>query len=155
MIQRIQTLFLLAALLLVSSLFFMPFVKLLGMDNEFYELSIKGVTKISAEGEAITEKTMALSILIAAIALLLFFSIFLFKNRILQMRICIYNMLLLVGSLGLGFFFFRNISQQLDTPNHTFTVAVTFPLLAIILIFLAFRNIRKDEILVRSVDRIR
>ena len=125
------------------------------MNNEFYELSVKGITKVSVEGGEVTEKTIVLSILIAAIALLLFFSIFLFKNRILQMRFCVFNMLLLVGSFGLGFYFFRNISQQLDIPNHTFTVAITFPLLAIILIYLAFRNIQRDEILVRSVDRLR
>jgi hypothetical protein len=155
MVQRIQTLFLLIAFLLVGSLFFMPFVNLLGMNNEFYELSITGVNKIDAEGQSVVTNTMALSILVGAINVLLLLTIFLFKNRVLQMRLCIYNMLLLVGSLVLGFYFFKQISQQVETPNHTFTVAVTFPLLAIILIYLAFRNIRRDELLVRSVDRIR
>jgi hypothetical protein len=32
---------------------------------------------------------------------------------------------------------------------------VVFPVLAIILTYLAFRGIRKDEFLIRSIDRIR
>ena len=72
MIQRIQTLFLLAAFCLIGSLFFMPFVKLLGMNNEFYELSITEVNKIVAGGETTIMKNTALSILIAVIVLLIF-----------------------------------------------------------------------------------
>ncbi len=155
MIQRIQTLFLLIAFVLIGSLFFFPFVKLLGMNNEIYELSITGTTKIEAGVETSIAKTVELTIIFAAISLLILISIFLFKKRILQMRVCIYNMLLLVGSMGIGYYIFWQVAKQLDTPNHSFTVAVTFPILAIILIFLAFRNIRRDEILVRSVDRIR
>jgi hypothetical protein len=37
----------------------------------------------------------------------------------------------------------------------SFNIAVVFPLIAIILDYLAIRNIGKDEALVRSIDRIR
>ncbi|MFW6370734.1 MAG: DUF4293 family protein, partial [Bacteroidota bacterium] len=72
-----------------------------------------------------------------------------------QMRVVIYAMLLLVGSLGLTYYYLTQTMKQLDAPNYSFELAVTFPLVAIILLYLAFRGIRRDELLVRSINRIR
>lgn len=131
MIQRIQTLFLLAASGLLFSLFF----------NDFAispELTIQYI-----EYRPFFIFTLITFILSAA-------AIFLFKNRMLQMRFCIYNILILLGYQGwIAYKFFNRIE------GTVFSVTAVFPIVAGILIFLAFRYIGRDEALVQSVNSLR
>jgi hypothetical protein len=53
------------------------------------------------------------------------------------------------------YYFWVIVFRQLLVADYWFRMPVVFPVLAIILIYLAFRGIRKDEILIRSLDRIR
>ncbi|MFW5657641.1 MAG: DUF4293 domain-containing protein [Bacteroidota bacterium] len=153
MIQRIQSVYLFSALVLVLLMFFYPIANILGKAHEFYAFGIKNVMNVDT-GEIVLQN-IPLVILFAVIAVLIFGSIFLYKKRVLQMRVVIYAMLLLVGSLGLTYYYLTQTMKQLDAPNYSFELAVTFPLVAIILLYLAFRGIRRDELLVRSINRIR
>lgn len=77
-------------------------------------------------------------------------SVFLFKKRMLQARLCLLSIviqLVLVGYYGVQLF------AGVSYPLTYFVFGVS--LASILLLFLARRAILKDEALVRSVDRIR
>ena len=150
MLQRIQTLFLLIALTLIASMFFMPLAEFI-IDGQVYVFTYRDIGIAGAEP---LFKSYALAILLTVILILILVTIFLFKNRRLQMRLCIYNMLLNLGFYGLFYFYYHQVVST-NQLIYSFAIASVFPLIAIILLWLAFRGIRKDEILVKSVDRIR
>ncbi|MFW6095311.1 MAG: DUF4293 family protein, partial [Bacteroidota bacterium] len=91
MIQRIQTLYLLIALILTGVLFFFPFAEILSAENELYSFHFNGF--YHAESEELYIQTIPSIILLIAIALLNIVIIFLFKKRIIQMRLAFINML--------------------------------------------------------------
>ena len=70
--------------------------------------------------------------------------IFLFRNRVLQARVCLALML-----AGIVYYIFMAVNQ----PAMGWYSAL--PLVAILMLFLARKAILKDEKLVRSLDRIR
>jgi len=150
MIQRIQTLFLLIAVALITAMFFMPLAEFI-IDGQVYTFTYRN---IGIPGTEPLFKSYALAILLTVILLLILVTVFLFKNRRLQMRLCIYNMLLNFGFYGLFYFYYHQVVST-NQLTYSFAVASVFPLITIILLWLAFRAIRKDDILVKSVDRIR
>ena len=79
-------------------------------------------------------------------------TIFLFKNRKLQMSLSIVAIVATVIGLGLGLFSFLN-----DSANEQAALGLgsLLPILMIIFSFLGWRSIKKDESLVRSMDRLR
>jgi lipopolysaccharide export LptBFGC system permease protein LptF len=84
-------------------------------------------------------------------ALLALISIFLYKNRPVQMRVALAG---LVCSVGLIFLYYRETRQFLSgqgTLDLTALVVMVIPFL----FFLAIRGIYKDEHLVKSVNRLR
>lgn len=80
-------------------------------------------------------------------------TIFLFKNRMLQIRMTIFNSLLLVGYYiaFLAFYF------ALKNDANLFRIgwALCLPLISIILNILAIRAIGRDEVMVKAADRLR
>lgn len=82
-----------------------------------------------------------------------FGNIFNFKNRkrqILLNNISIIINALLIGILG---YWLLNLSGGIDFPEKG--IEPIFPLIAIIFLLLANKNIGRDERLVKSVDRLR
>lgn len=80
-------------------------------------------------------------------------TIFLFKNRILQIRMVIFNSLLLIGYY-LAFLAFYFVLRS-DETSFQFQWGLCFPLVAIILNYLAMRAIGRDEAMVHAADRLR
>ena len=92
---------------------------------------------------------------IGAVAmLLLLVDIFMFKARVLQMRVISYTIWLLIGfCVYLGWMTYE-AHALLDAPIRPSVVA-GFPIISIIFSYLAVRAIGADEMLVRSLDRLR
>lgn len=153
MIQRIQTLFLLLALILTAMLFYSPIAEIL--EGEQHLLVFKCTGLYNAENEEIIIKTVPLIILLAVITLLYIVAIFLYKRRVLQSRICMLNILLLIGLAGLLFYYLTFVLRKIDMAGSSFKMAAVYPVICVILTYLAYRRIRKDELLVRSADTIR
>jgi len=147
MIQRIQTVFIFVAALFISSLLKLEFASLI-VNDKLYTFSAKGIVS----SEEIIYDGLPLMLFIALIVLLHLVAIFLYKRRIRQMRLLGFTILLLVGLTGLMFFF---LYTSFDDIKVAFKIPIAFPLIAIILDYLAIRAIGKDEALVRSLDRIR
>ena len=147
MIQRIQTVFLLVSLLLTGLLLWLPLADITTVD-QIYLFDIKG---IHAGGETLFNGWPLVVFLLMIIVLHLVV-ILMYKNRIRQIRILVFTMILLLGLFGLFFYF---AYMGFDGARASFKIPVAFPLVAMILDYLAIRNIGKDEALIRSLNRIR
>lgn len=131
MIQRIQTLFLLAATGLLFSMFF--------ANMAYFNTETIKYTNIPT-----------LLIMLIVTCVLSFITIFLYRHRILQIRVCILNSLIMLGFQGwiLWMFFTKEATAA-------FSITAVFPIIAAIITFTAMRYIARDEAMVRSTSRLR
>ncbi len=155
MIQRIQTLYLFLALVMMVLLLVFPIAELMGEDNQLFQFRISGIYEQSGTGSALYMLSWPLLILMLIILFIYLAAIFLFKRRRLQMRLCIYNILLLAGMTGLMYYYLSFTFKETVAEEYSYKLPFVIPLIAIIITYLAFRAIRRDEILIRSIDRIR
>jgi len=147
MIQRIQTLYLLISAILVGLLFILPFAEIIDKEA-IYIFNYQGILL----NGSLKENGIAISILISIILGLHGFAILNYKNRIRQMRVIVFSILLMIGLFGLFFFF---TYYTFNGAQISYKISMAFPLVAIIIDYLAIRGIGKDEALIRSIDRIR
>lgn len=102
---------------------------------------------------------IGLAVMDIIIFLLTLMTIMLFRYRMRQLRLAIFSTILLVGTIAyfavLAWKF--NMQMQSLVPDASFhlCVAALFPVFSIIFNCLAIHGIRKDEALVRSLDRLR
>ncbi len=132
MIQRVQTLYLLGTFCLLLSMFFSTFCYTPGANPIEY-----------------THYTPFLVLLIASFAVC-FFTIFLYRHRMVQIRLCTFNTLILLGFQGwLAYEFFTR------AEGVAFSATALFPGICAILTVVALRFIARDEAVVRSANSIR
>ncbi len=151
MIQRIQTVFLLAAAALTGSLFFLDLATL-GTDQ--YKLIYRGIYSLTEADSAVVIPTIALAILVTTATLVGLITIFLFKKRMIQIRLCGLNLGLLLGTTVMIYFLGHQGGKEL-AADVSYHLPMVFPLIAMVMTFLAMRAIGKDEALVKSMNRIR
>ena len=154
MIQRIQSLYLLIAAALMAVMLFVP-LAVFYAGQEQIEMS---AFALRDRAGAVVLSAVYLGVLLAAVALLPLVTILLFRRRMTQIRLCIVEIVLLVGSLvmmGVYGYLAMQTVESLTLAASNFRFVVVFPLVAIIFVVLAARAIFKDELLVRSLDRIR
>ncbi len=151
MIQRIQSLYILLATGLTTATAFLS-PMLFSRTGEVFKLGFMGVFN-TAGGDSVYS-TVPLTLLLLISAGISLVSFFLFKNRVLQMRLSVFSLVLMLGYYPMMFYYKMLINKELETIA-TFGFPVVFPVVGAILSFLAIRAIGKDEALVRSLDRIR
>lgn len=136
MIQRIQSLWLLLASACAFASYKFPYYS--GTNH-------KGI----ADYQLNATENFLLIIVTAIIGTMALFLIFLFKNRILQLRLCLLG---IVVEALLIFLYYREVRTF-----STGTLSLTSILQSIIIIafFLAARAINKDEKLIKESDRLR
>jgi len=157
MIQRIQTVYLLlAAILCFVSLFVTEAEYFVdgGIVASFGNFAFSGTKPIESGG------TWALGVLLLITALIDMLAIILFQHRMRQLRLVIFSTILLVGYIGVYIFYAWLYMQKIELATHadadfSFPLAAIFPVVCVILHVLAIHGIRKDEALVRSLDRLR
>lgn len=158
MIQRVQTLFLLLALAAMILGFFFPLAVYLS-DFQYYKLYMCRLESMVPEAASPFGILyfLPLSALGTATALIIAITIFLYKKRILQMRMLRIAFLLDIVLIALLFFYYAPaVEREIGvSPDYTGTVGIYFPLIALLFIILANRYIQKDEKLVRAADRLR
>jgi hypothetical protein len=151
MIQRIQTLFL-AAVVILSSLLLTG--ALLVLDNgsgTMFTLTFLGVGE---PGGNVLQRLWPLTVFIALVPLLALADIFLYRKRRLQMVVTLLVLLLSLITFIIGAFYVMMLNRKIPV-EIIWKVRAVFPLLSAILAWLAYRSILKDELLVRSYDRLR
>jgi hypothetical protein len=153
MIQRIQTIYLLIATILMTITIFTPIAQFFDGTQEYTltAFALKDAAGVTAQS------TIYMGILLALAGVLPFVVIFLFKNRQLQIRLCAAEIVLLVGSLVVMGIYYYLSHRIFDAANGIISikVGIVMPILAIVFVALAIRSIFRDEVLVRSLDRIR
>ena len=157
MIQRIQSLYLLLVVLICGMLFLFPIAEYT-KDASIYVFDVLGIKNITDKSNPI-EIISTLPVLLILIVVMLteLISIFLFKNRKLQIRICSLNILLLTALLATIFWYSDKAETAIGQEGAitSFSIGAVVPIVALMFTFLAIRSIKKDEELVRSADRIR
>tara|TARA_R110002074_G_scaffold59183_1_gene144215 strand:- start:46589 stop:46999 length:411 start_codon:yes stop_codon:yes gene_type:complete len=136
MIQRIQSFYLLIVAIIAGVL---PF---------FFNLwiNIDGI-------EVFADNEMLISIAFYISAVLAIWSIVQFKNRKTQFVINRLNMILNIFLLG--FFVYRSLNLSGEALVSEKGIGMLIPVFSIVFLVLANRAIKKDEDLVKSVDRLR
>jgi Domain of unknown function (DUF4293) len=153
MIQRIQSIFLLLASGSLGTLF-IPSVSI----GDFNQPNAQ--IPASADGFLnIFDNKILLGLTGVALAVA-FLTIFLFKSRPNQIRLAWVSMVACLALLGMSVFETKTQTDMVQKAAYTGTFSPSFiayipMVVALIFGWLAIRNIRKDEILVRSADRLR
>ena len=153
MIQRIQTVYLLIVVALLVATLFMP-LAVFQQGDALLSLKAMGLSTMVGEPEMVYS-TWGLFVVTLMIAIIAFVTIFLFKNRVLQIRLCVFNAILMLGFYGFFAFLAYNIKGDFEGATMSVKFGLSFPLISLILDYLAIRNIGADEALVRSLDRLR
>jgi len=156
MIQRIQSVYLFLVTVLMSLMIFLPLASLGLRDGQSVVFYSYGVNKyITRENAEMINHTLPILLLVCLTGLISFVNIFQFRKRVIQMRICLLNSLLLVILLLLVLLYYHMVKNSLPVGDHAMKLPGIFPVVGIVLTFLAYRNIHEDEILVQSYDRLR
>lgn len=146
MLQRIQTLYLMAVTLLMVVTLIFPLV-FIAVDGQQVNLSAFAIS--DAEG-VLSHASAWLGGVLALAKLLPFVTIFLYKNRPLQIRLCGVECVLLIGAVALvGAFTYvvcNNIFTEFDITwsNIVFRFGVLMPIVSVVLTVLAMRAILRD-----------
>lgn len=143
MIQRIQSVHLLLAAACAALMFFMPVYGGTMQDGSVKEMMVSG--------------NFLLFLLAIVLTGLPFITIFLFKNRPLQMRLVWLS--ILIGILTTVMVYLKatdfGADPQMNFKTTTFKVSAALPVASVVFLFMAFVGIRKDEKMVRSLDKLR
>lgn len=141
MIQRIQSVWLLLAAIVMATIFYFP----------IYHTSATSALPPTIGNNPVAIVLAAISIILSLVA------IFRFKNRKSQTTLTWLNILVCAGLQAWLFFSisrFRGLPENAATPGY-YWIGTFVPLVVLVLLFLAKAGIRKDEKLVKSLDRLR
>ncbi len=145
MIQRIQSIYLLVASLLSGAL---PLTINLWTQ-------VKDSTPIYIldlfSGSSFLEKLIPVFFLVSALVILI--SIFLYNNR--KLQFVIGRIAILINLFLLGLLIYLSLTLSGETAVSEKGIGMLIPVFVILLVVLANKAIKKDEDLVKSVDRLR
>ena len=149
MIQRIQTIYLLAVTILMVICMCNPIGSIIAGTNEISEFSNLSITLPDG---TVDYSPWALFAILLVVSILSFITIFLFKKRMLQIRLTIFSRVMLIGYyMALVAYIFMLAEEASFSPSWT----ICIPFIGVILNWLAIRGIGADEALVKAYDRLR
>ena len=141
MIQRLQSVWLLlAAAAAFCSLQF-----------SFYSGNIIAANQAKSFAVLNAQSNLLLLILSAGVGIASLISIFLYRNRKTQLRIVLVT--LLVSIINLVLFFTQ--TKKFVPGESSYNLTAIFAIVVPVFLILAMRGIKKDEKLVKSLDRLR
>jgi len=155
MLQRIQSIYLLFASLVLFSLFLFPLAHHVYVNARPVTIMVTGIYEDVNGQQTHTEFFVALTAVTVVVALIPLIIIFLYKNRKLQAALC-YSAILAI--IGYSFWMAQTVKEVtggmvLRTDNMG--IGIILSSLSIVLLILAAKSIQKDEKLVKSADRLR
>ena len=156
MLQRIQTLFLIAVSILGIVFSFLTILEFSGYESTYIMNAYK---VIELESGNVFAKNMGVGVLQGLIILVSIIVVALFKNRGLQMKLAKLNILLIALQIA-AIVMYSDATKTAIGPNSndvlvSYKFAAIIPIISLILTYLAIRFIKKDDDLVRSADRLR
>lgn len=151
MIQRIQTVYLMIVTILLLVTMCQSAGSFVAGDGSVYNFMNYGVEFPDGTTSSSSWGMLALLILSAIVSV---GTIFMFKNRILQIRMTVFNSIILIGYYVTFIVFMFVLKGKLEA-TYQLSWALALPLVCIILNYLAIRAIGKDEFMVKAADRLR
>jgi hypothetical protein len=152
--QRIQTVFLVIAILSLIAAIFQPiwlYTDAMGKDYELFAFHFsiieKGVRTTVYFPYSITA-ILAIGAITVAIT-----AIRKYKDRIVQLKLGVLNSLLLAFTLGAAVIFFSSMNKH--NPGGRDGLGLWLPAVAVVCNWLAMRFIKRDEKIVRDSQRLR
>jgi len=155
MLQRIQSIYLLFAALVVAALFIFPLVHDVYVDGQSVTIKISGIyTYVNGQAQQV-RAFMPLTIATVFVALIPLAIIFMYRDRKTQIMLC-------YGAMGIILAYSYWVSTSVknaiggaDLQMSNYGIGIILLSLAIFLIIFAQKSIQKDEKLVKSADRLR
>jgi len=147
MLQRKQTLYLLAAAFLMAFVLLNPFVQ-----NENFIFSAFKFENFETN-KIIAVYPIGIFVIIAIVLNL--FTLMLFKNRRIQMRFTIFCLLFSIGFYGLLFFYHYLISQITEIKITFYNFTLLAPFMAAVFDYMAYGGIKRDEKIIKDSERLR
>jgi hypothetical protein len=144
MIQRIQSIYLLIATLLSGGLIFLLNLWVTEQGVKFFALD-----SLSSDNLVLA----SVFVLFIASAVLTLITIFQFKKRQLQFVLGRLSILINFILVGILVYFAQNLSGEIKISEKG--IGLLIPIFTIVFVVLANKAIKKDEELVKSVDRLR
>ena len=143
MIQRIQTVYLLLTSIISGVLIFV-FNLWKSIEKSIFALDLLNSEFFLLKG---------IPVLFLVSAILAFVAIFLFKNR--KLQFVMGRLTILINLILLGLLIYVSLTLPGEASVSEKGIGMFIPILAILLVVLANKAIKKDEDLVKSVDRLR
>jgi len=156
MIQRKQTLFLLGAVAALIALFFFPLATFIG-DIDSLQLYIYKIESLVPDQTPSFPEILVLvqAFLVVLMLLLSVVSIFMFKNRKLQIFLVKSGIIINLAFIAAFFFYYVNELEMATGGLVEYEVGTYLLLLPFVFFILALRGIVSDVKLIRSADRLR
>ncbi|RQO78771.1 hypothetical protein DBR40_05795 [Pedobacter sp. KBW01] len=155
MIQRIQSIWLFLAFLVLALMTFLPLAtkEIDGSESVVYMFGLK--TQFQSESGSEYKLALSLPLIVTyiAIAIICFVNIFNFRKRNLQKRLAIISIVLIGGFAFWCSTYINELPGGIE--GATFGIGAYLPAIAILFIVLAIFGINKDERLIRSAERLR
>ncbi len=148
MIQRIQTVYLLVVVFL-SGILLYPDIASFIMGDMILDYNMWSIHNNTNQVILSTWPQIVLDFISIALCI---GTIFLYKKRMLQIRLCVINIVLQLGMYILFAYYILSIKGDGEVALH---LSIVIPFVDMILLYLAIRGIGADEALVRSLDRLR
>jgi len=151
MLQRIQTIYLIIAGLCMSFTLYFSFATYT-VNGKKIPFNSQGFTPF---GENLESFPLYIIVLISSI--LIAFSIMSFKNRKRQTFLNTANYLVIIALLVLVFASFNAFEKTVEVVKDdvSYGAGMFFPITSLVMLFMANRAVKKDEELIKSMDRIR
>ena len=145
-IQRIQTLYLLVALVMMAAFAFLTSFSFDVAGNEY----VVGTLATGVDGK--TSINLLMLCLNGLVVVLTAIAIFSYKNLKLQKRLCSISIILLIALLiSIGVM----ILGATDEQNLSIDISNVLPVVSLVLLFLAYRGISRDQRILSDSDRLR
>jgi cytochrome c oxidase subunit IV len=131
------------------------FLNFAGRTGAVIKVTFNGiVSNIGGQAPEVVEKLLPLSVLIILISAISLITIFIYKNRKIQLRLSLFLVILAAGLVIASMHVsFRIISKFEAKIIPGFKMIL--PVLILIISLLAYMGIKKDDRLVKSYDRLR
>ena len=155
MIQRIQSVYLLLASLVIFALFLFPLVHNVYVAGVPSTIKVTGIFQDAGGAQAHTQSFNALIAATAIAGIIPLILIFLYKNRKQQIALC-YGLMLVI--IAYSYWVSQVVKSAIGDAYLTMSnygIGIILLSLSILLIVFAQKAIQRDDKLVKSADRLR
>jgi hypothetical protein len=155
MLQRIQTIYLLFAGLIIAALFVFPLVHGVYVNGKAITVMVTGIYQDVNGQLTHTDFFTLLAIGTAIVALLPLVIIFMYKNRKQQINLC-YGLMLV--DIAYSYWVAQVVKKSIGDAYlsmSNYGIGIILLSLSIVLVIFAQKSIQRDEKLIKSADRLR